>query len=369
MGWVVERDTDEGKAKDPRVLLPFPQFPSIGWGVDRDRKDGDDRKRMGPTVRRLDVTTKPCRTVRKTSRRGCRKPTRTRAKKEEEEEVEVIQVEEGDYVPQEGDLVEYVEETKPNLWERTRNAVDTGIDKLPLPPTRISRTIALAAVVVLGSTLAWSVVKVVRKAFTPRAKRKRKINRNRFVVETIDGFLPDRRQELDAKAIQGLGKATGFNHRELFRKYLKYLLNERKFDAQAVADVIHLKQACGLSDMEIVEAINETGEAVFKQTGILMRTMDGMTMEGLQKKAMGRVKFSKLLYLAETDELVHRDGEAAPSMRLLDIFGATSEDAEDCRIKVLGDEPSLDALERLMGSGSYDVEESGSGSESEDVEQ
>lgn len=324
---------------------------------------------MATVVRRTQAVFVPRWKARKDpTRQGRRGLTRPRAKRVEEQ-VEVVEVDEGEYVPQAGDVVEYVEEQPLNLWDKTKAAVETGIETLPLPPTRVSRTIALTAIVVLGSTFVWSVAKVVRKALTPRAKRKRKINRNRFVVETIDGFLPDRRQELDVKAIQGLGKATGFNQRELFRKYLKYLLNERKFDAQAVADVIHLKQVCGLSDMDIVEAINETGEAVFKKTGILMRTMDGMTTDGLQRKAMGRVKFSKLLYLAETEELVRRDGEAAQSMRLLDIFGATSEDAEDCRIKVLGDEPSLDALERLMGSGSYDVEGSGSGSGDGEVEQ
>lgn len=347
-----------------------------GKGIDArgsmsSRGDGRDEKgtAMATVVRRTQAVVVPRWKARKVpTERGRKRWTKPRAKRVEEE-VEVVEVDEGEYVPQAGDVVEYVEEQPLNLWEKTKAAVETGIDKLPLPPTRISRTIALTAIVVLGSTFVWSVAKVVRKALTPRAKRKRKINRNRFVVETIDGFLPDRRHELDAKAIQGLGKATGFNQRELFRKYLKYLLNERKFDAQAVADVIHLKRVCGLSDMEIVEAINETGEAVFKKTGILMRTMDGMSMDGLQRKAMGRVKFSKLLYLAETDELVHSDGEAAQNMRLLDIFGATSEDAEDCRIKVLGDEPSLDALERLMGSGSYDVEGSGSGSGDGEVEQ
>lgn len=296
-----------------------------------------------------------------------RRKRSTRLFAKEIDVVEVYEVDEGEYVPQEGDVVEYVEEEEPTIWEKTFQAVESGLEKIPLPPTSISRSIALGAILVLVSTFVWSAVKVFRKAITPRAKRKRKIDRNRFVVETIDGFLPERRQDLDEKAMHGLKKASGFTNLELFRKYLKYLLNERKFDAEAVADVIHLKRVCRLKDEEVVEAINETGESVFKKTGILMRTVDGMTLDGLQKKAMGRNKFAKLLYLSELEDLVRRDDGATDGIRLLEIFGATSDDAEECRIKVLGDEPNLDSLERLMDNESYDYGEGSSGSNDEEI--
>ena len=44
---------------------------------------------------------------------------------------------------------------------------------------------------------------------------------------------------------------TGFNASEIFRKYLWYLLRERKFDAEAVNDVIQLKASLLLSDEEV----------------------------------------------------------------------------------------------------------------------
>ena len=44
---------------------------------------------------------------------------------------------------------------------------------------------------------------------------------------------------------------TGFNAVEIFRKYLWYLLRERKFDTEAVSDVVQLKSSLQLSDEEV----------------------------------------------------------------------------------------------------------------------
>ena len=44
---------------------------------------------------------------------------------------------------------------------------------------------------------------------------------------------------------------TGFNAGEIFRKYLWYLLRERKFDTEAVNDVVQLKSSLQLSDEEV----------------------------------------------------------------------------------------------------------------------
>ena len=44
---------------------------------------------------------------------------------------------------------------------------------------------------------------------------------------------------------------TGFTEAELFRKYLWYLLRERTFDAEAVADLVHLCSTLGLSDEQV----------------------------------------------------------------------------------------------------------------------
>ncbi len=44
---------------------------------------------------------------------------------------------------------------------------------------------------------------------------------------------------------------TGFSAAEIFRKYLWYLLRERKFDTEAVNDVVQLKSSLQLSDEEV----------------------------------------------------------------------------------------------------------------------
>ena len=44
---------------------------------------------------------------------------------------------------------------------------------------------------------------------------------------------------------------TGFTASEVFRKFLWYLLRERKFDSEAVNDVVQLKASLQLSDAEV----------------------------------------------------------------------------------------------------------------------
>lgn len=44
---------------------------------------------------------------------------------------------------------------------------------------------------------------------------------------------------------------TRFSGTEIFRKYLWYLLRERSFDNDAVADMQQLKSALGLTDDEV----------------------------------------------------------------------------------------------------------------------
>jgi hypothetical protein len=52
-------------------------------------------------------------------------------------------------------------------------------------------------------------------------------------------------------AMQKLRGSTGFSPVEVFRKYLWFLLRERKFDAAAVEDMVLLKSVLGLSDEQV----------------------------------------------------------------------------------------------------------------------
>jgi hypothetical protein len=51
--------------------------------------------------------------------------------------------------------------------------------------------------------------------------------------------------------LQKLRSSTGFSPVEVFRKYLWFLLRERKFDAAAVEDMVLLKSVLGLSDEQV----------------------------------------------------------------------------------------------------------------------
>ena len=45
-------------------------------------------------------------------------------------------------------------------------------------------------------TLAVAIFNTVKKSRSPHAQRKRNVNKNKMVVERIDEYLPDRREEL-----------------------------------------------------------------------------------------------------------------------------------------------------------------------------
>lgn len=50
--------------------------------------------------------------------------------------------------------------------------------------------------------------------------------------------------------MRGLKMKSGFSSTEIFRKYLWYLLRERKFDEDAVSDLAALRTALGMTDDE-----------------------------------------------------------------------------------------------------------------------
>ena len=183
-----------------------------------------------------------------------------------------------------------------------------------------------------------------------RSKRRRQVGKNVVVVEALAAYLPAQRGALTPAVIRRLAGRTGFAADVIFRKQLRYMLNERPFDADTVADALALRAACGLTDAQVAEVLAEAAARTFKKTGLLMRRPRGMTVEGLARKAQGRALFSKLLFLAELEGMLPSAGAREASVAaLLSAFGATTEDADALRI------PSLtaldaDALERLWAA-------------------
>lgn len=185
----------------------------------------------------------------------------------------------------------------------------------------------------LGITFIIAVIKTAAKGMSPSGKRGRTVNKNKQVVEEIGKYLPTNRSALNNGVIVGLRLKTGFSPVEIFRKYLWFLLRERKFDQDAIDDLIALKSVLSLSDTDVAEALKERAKRVYEKFGNVMLDTTGMSNAGIERKATARALFSKLLYIVECESIL--SAESAATVDLRDIFGATEDDAAKLRIASL----------------------------------
>jgi len=192
----------------------------------------------------------------------------------------------------------------------------------------------------LGITFVMAVVKTAAKGFGKKGRRTKTVNKNKLVIQELNKFLPEDRENLKGNSITGIRLRTGFTPTEIFRKYLWYLLRERKFDNDALADVIELKACLKLSDEEVAEALKERAARIFEKYGTVMLDTSGMSPAGVERKATSRALFSKMLYLVECDDVL--DEGHRKNVDLRDIFGATEDDVARLRIASLY-EVDLDA--------------------------
>lgn len=195
----------------------------------------------------------------------------------------------------------------------------------------------------LSITFAIAVIKSAAKGFTKQGKRTRTVQKNKLVIDELNKYLPENREQLQGSSITGIRLRTGFSQIEIFRKYLWYLLRERKFDHDALADLVELKSCLGLSDGDVAEALKERASRIFEKYGTIMLDTSGMSPAGIERKATSRALFSKLLYLVECDDVLN--GESRQNVDLRDIFGATEDDVGRLRIASLY-EVDLDTLLR-----------------------
>ncbi|KAF6265236.1 hypothetical protein COO60DRAFT_1623915 [Scenedesmus sp. NREL 46B-D3] len=223
-----------------------------------------------------------------------------------------------------------------------------------LTTTGTGKGISIAAGLFLGATFVIALYRTYQKYSSPRAQRKRMIDKNKLLVEELSAYLPDRRRELSAGVVRKLRSSTGFSPVEVFRKYLWFLLRERQFDVAAVEDMVLLKSVLGLSDQQVAEALQERAQRIYDKYGTLMLNVDGFTAEGVERKATCRGLFSKLLYLTEHEPLVAQGSEAFKTTDLRMIFGATDEDVEKLRIVSLYD-VDIDAMESLIKGSAADA--------------
>ncbi|GIL93335.1 hypothetical protein Vretifemale_20745 [Volvox reticuliferus] len=253
------------------------------------------------------------------------------------------------------DVEEVVEQVVEPLTFRSVAARSQAFLTTTLPGKLFLGGLAAAVVgsLLLATYRAW------QKANTIRAKRVRQIDRNRELVEGINKYLlAGNRAGLTPGVIRRLQRSSGFSPVEVFRKYLWYLLRERKFDQGAVEDLVAIKVGLGLTDADAGEALRERATRIYDKYGTLMLNTEGLTLAGAQRKATCTALFRKVLYLAETERLVgpaaiEPGGSGAGSVADIGkIFGATIEDMERLRIRNLY-EAELD-LEAMIADSTDD---------------
>lgn len=198
----------------------------------------------------------------------------------------------------------------------------------------------------LGVTFVVAVVKTVLKLTSPKAKRRRLVDRNAFLCTSLDEYFPSRQLELDDKELKSLESKTGFTSQEIFRKYIRYALNEKPFNPDLVAFLIHLRKVSELEDSDTVEILNDVSRRIVKEKGRVLMDTTGMTEKGVKRKAAVQALFSKLLYLSELDEFCQADSRG--SLQLKEIFGVTDEDSNSIGIEMLSEIGDVESLEKMI---------------------
>ena len=122
-----------------------------------------------------------------------------------------------------------------------------------------------------------------------------------------------------------LRRNLAFTPIDIFRKYMRYSLAERVFDSILVQDLLYIRQDLALEDEEVSDAIVESSNRIYRKLGPVMLKTEGLSAEGIKRKATVNLNFGKMLYLVETDGLLHAEASQATTASISNIFGATSE--------------------------------------------
>ncbi|EXB96344.1 hypothetical protein L484_023062 [Morus notabilis] len=267
---------------------------------------------------------------------------KTKTDKTKDEEVEEVEV----------------EEELPWIQEKALDLVEfTGSVTQAIPGPRVGATslpwILALPLAYAGITFVIAFVRTVKKFTSPRAKRKRLINKNAMLCKSIDELFQKGRDEVTPDALKTLAQKTDFAVDEILRKYIRYALNEKPFNPDLVAGLIHLGKASGLDDSQIAEVLNEISRRIVRDKGPVVMDISGYTEKGFKRKLAVQILFGKVFYLSELPEFCSRDS----SLSIKEIFGVTDEDADQLRLHTLSEAGDVDLLEKLVDDGS-DSEES-----------
>lgn len=179
-------------------------------------------------------------------------------KKKKKKQVEVEEEEE----------VEEVEEELPWLQEKALDVVEfTGSVTQAIPGPRVGTSslpwILAIPLAYAGLTFLIALVKTVKKLSSPREKRRKLVNKNAFLCKSIDQQL----HSLTPDALKALEKKTGFVMEEILRKYIRYALNEKPFNPDLVAHLIHLRKASMLDDSQVASILNDISARIVRDKG------------------------------------------------------------------------------------------------------
>ncbi|CAN7141524.1 unnamed protein product [Brassica rapa subsp. narinosa] len=272
-----------------------------------------------------------------TTASASKKPSEMENKKqksssEAEEEVEEEEVEE--------DML-WIQEKALDLVEFTGSVTQA----IPGPRVGSSKLPWMLAVPLAyaGVTFVTAFVKTVKKFSSPKAQRKKLVNQNAMLCRSIDELL-QKEGTVNSSELKAIEEKTGFNMMEILRKYIRYALNEKPFNPDLVASLIHLRRASGLDDSQIPEVLNEISRRIVKEKGPVVMNMQGFTEKGFKRKLAVQALFGKIYYLSELPDFCSKDN----SLIVKEIFGVTDEDAEKLRIHALTEAGDIDSLEKMV---------------------
>lgn len=177
----------------------------------------------------------------------------------------------------------------------------------------LARALLLAGVAYALLSLGAAVMRVARRANSPRAQRLRTVDRNKRVVESLNEvFLAATDSASSASSssssaltpalMKKLRSETGFTGPEIFRKYLWYLLRERRFDSTAVADLVSLRSALALTDAEVASAIKERAQRIYDK--VREKERERKREEGWKGRGRERESFSSVSLERFFDEIL-----------------------------------------------------------------
>lgn len=244
---------------------------------------------------------------------------------------------------------EVVEEELPWIQEKAIDFVEfTGSVTQAIPGPRVGGSslpwLLAVPLAYMGITFLVALIKTVRNFNTPKEKRRKLVNKNAMLCKTVDELFQKGRDEVKQSALKGLMQKTGFNMEEILRKYIRYALNEKPFNAEVVANLICLRKASMLDDSQVAETLNDISRRIVRDKGPVVMDASGYSEKGFKRKLAVQALFSKVLYLSELPEFCLRDS----SLTVKEIFGVTDDDADKIRIHTLAEVGDVDSLRKMV---------------------